>query len=66
MALTEGNINTRRGRAGIVTDERYIYIIGGRNSDGYVNTVEVFDTATGKVSQTFDLPRAYDGCTIFY
>ena len=54
---TEGNINTRRGRAGIVTDERYIYIIGGRNSDGYVNTVEVFDTATGKVSQTFDLPE---------
>lgn len=53
----EGQLNTARGRAGAVSDGRYIYVAGGRNADKYIDTIEVFDTATATISKAITMPE---------
>lgn len=37
---------TARAGAATVTVDNKIYVMGGRSLEGYVNTVEVYDTKT--------------------
>ena len=53
----EGQLSAARGRAGAVSDGRYIYVAGGRNANKYIDTIDVFDTATAEITKTITMPE---------
>ncbi|MCS7399348.1 MULTISPECIES: DUF1668 domain-containing protein [Bacillus] len=52
----KANMPTARAGAATVTVDNKIYVMGGRSLEGYVNTVEVYDTKTDTWEKMDDLP----------
>ena len=52
-----GSFSNERERAGVAVNNNQIYIVGGRNNDGFLSSVEVYNVATNTSSTTAELPQ---------
>jgi hypothetical protein len=43
------NMNNARAGMAVVVDHQFIFIFGGRNSSGELNSIEYLDTQTGNI-----------------
>lgn len=52
-----GKLNIERERAGLAVKDDNIYIVGGRNESGYLDSIEIFNTETNTVTGSLNLPK---------
>lgn len=63
---SESTLHTERGRATSVVHNDKVYIIGGRNSDGYIDDIEVFDSLKNIVESIIKLPESMVDVQAFF
>lgn len=64
--VSVGQLNTARERAGLAVKDNNIYIAGGRDDSGYLDSIEIYNTETNAVTGTLHLPQKMIDPQIFF